>query len=183
LDQGVKKLSSDPKLIGKSAVKNVILNQLLLKMLSTMLKRIIAVLLITGAVYSTKAQTIAENKPVVETAVLKEKSFDFGKIPQGRPVTHVFQLVNKSTSPIVLENVLASCGCTTPEWSREPVPPGATTTIKVGYNAAAEGPFNKNVTIQVAGGPVETIVISGNVYRTPATSAPLNSSLTLLKNK
>lgn len=147
-----------------------------------MLKRIIVLLLLTGAVYSTNAQTVAENKPVVEKVSLKEMSFDFGKIPQGRPVTHVFSFVNKSTEPVVLENVLASCGCTTPEWSREPVAPGATSTIKVGYNSAAEGAFNKSITIQVAGGEVKTLVISGNVYRTPATSAPLNSSLTLLKN-
>ena len=147
-----------------------------------MLKRIIVLLLVTGALYSTQAQTVAENRTVVETVVLKEKSFDFGKIPQGRPVTHVFELVNKSKEPIMLENVMASCGCTTPEWSRDPIQPGATSTIKVGYNSAAEGPFNKSITIQVAGGQVQTLVITGNVYRTPATSAPLNSSLTLLKN-
>lgn len=147
-----------------------------------MLKKIIVLLLLTGAVYTIQAQTVAENRTVVETVVLKEKSFDFGKIPQGRPVTHVFELVNKSNQPIVLENVMASCGCTTPEWSREPIQPGATSAIKVGYNAAAEGNFSKSITIQVAGGQVQTLVISGNVYRTPATSAPLNSSLTLLKN-
>ena len=147
-----------------------------------MLKRIIVLLLVTGALYSTQAQTVAENRTVVETVVLKEKSFDFGKIPQGRPVTHVFELVNKSKEPIMLENVKASCGCTTPEWSRDPIQPGATSTIKVGYNSAAEGPFNKSITVQVAGGQVQTLVITGNVYRTPATSAPLNSSLTLLKN-
>ena len=147
-----------------------------------MLKRIIVLLLVTGALYSTQAQTVAENRTVVETVVLKEKSFDFGKIPHGRPVTHVFELVNKSKEPIMLENVMASCGCTTPEWSRDPIQPGATSTIKVGYNSAAEGPFNKSITIQVAGGQVQTLVITGNVYRTPATSAPLNSSLTLLKN-
>jgi hypothetical protein len=147
-----------------------------------MLKRIIVLILLTGAVHSTNAQTVAENKPVVEVLSMKEKSFDFGKIPQGRPVTHVFELVNKSTQPIVLENVLASCGCTTPEWSKEPVAPGATTQIKVGYNAAADGAFTKSITVQVAGGEVKTLLISGNVYRAPATSAPLNSSLTLLKN-
>ena len=147
-----------------------------------MLKRIIVLLLLTGAVYTVQAQTVAENRTVVETVALKEKSFDFGKIPQGKPVTHVFELVNKSAQPIMLENVMASCGCTTPEWSREPILPGATSSIKVGYNSAAEGPFNKSITIQVAGGQVQTLVITGNVYRTPATSAPLNSSLTLLKN-
>ncbi len=148
-----------------------------------MLKKIIVLLLLTGAVYTINAQTIAEERTVTETVVMKEKSFDFGKIPQGKPVTHVFELVNKSESPILLENVLTSCGCTTPEWSKEPIQPGATPKIKVGYNAASEGQFNKSITIQIAGGPVQTLVITGNVYRTPATSAPLNSSLTLLKNK
>jgi hypothetical protein len=147
-----------------------------------MLKRLIVLLLLSGAVYSVNAQTVPDNKPVVKVAELKEHSYDFGKIPQGRPVTHVFELVNKSNSPIVIENVLASCGCTTPEWPREPIQPGATASIKVGFNAAAEGAFNRNVTVQIAGGQVETIVITGTVYRTPATSAPLNASLSLLKN-
>src|SRR5690606_2273037 len=104
----------------------------------------VVLLLLSGAVYSTSAQAVAENKPVVKVAELKEKSFDFGKIPQGRPVTHVFELVNKSNSPIVIENVLASCGCTTPEWTKEAIQPGATASIKVGFNAAAEGQFTKN---------------------------------------
>lgn len=147
-----------------------------------MLKRIIVLLLLTGACYTIQAQTVAENRTVTETVVLKEKSFDFGKIAQGRPVTHDFVLVNKSSQPIMLENVLASCGCTTPEWSREPIQPGASSVIKVGYNAAAEGTFSKSITVQIAGGQVQTLLISGNVYRTPATSAPLNASLTLLKN-
>ena len=147
-----------------------------------MFKRIVVLLLLAGAFYGVQAQTVAENKPVTETLIFKEKSFDFGKIPQGRPVTHIFELVNKGTEPILLENVMASCGCTTPEWSKEPIQPGATATIKVGYNAAAEGVFSKNVNIQISGGQVQTLVISGNVYHTPATSAPLNASLTLLKN-
>ena len=179
---GVKKFQAPQKLIGKSTVKNVILKKLLSKMLSTMLKRIIVLMLLTGAVYTSNAQTVAENKPVEETIVLKEKGFDFGKIPQGRPVHHVFEVVNKSKAPVILENVLPSCGCTTPEWSKEPIQPGATSTIKVGYNAMAEGKFNKSITIQLAGGQTQVLVITGEVYHTPATPAPLNSSLALLKN-
>ncbi|HEY6899629.1 MAG TPA: DUF1573 domain-containing protein, partial [Puia sp.] len=77
----------------------------------------------------------------------KESIHNFGKIPQGRPATYTFEIVNTGATPILLDNVQASCGCTTPEWSREAIPAGATSRIKVGYNAYAEGPFNKTVTV------------------------------------
>ncbi|HTR31275.1 MAG TPA: DUF1573 domain-containing protein, partial [Puia sp.] len=69
---------------------------------------------------------------------LKENMHNFGKIPQGRPAIYTFDIVNTGTEPLRLDNVHASCGCTTPEWSREPIAPGATAQIKVGYNAYAE---------------------------------------------
>ncbi len=132
---------------------------------------------------ATKAQTNTGNivKPVPEVLQLKETGFDFGKIPQGRPVTHNFTIVNSGDTPLLLDNVQASCGCTTPEWSRDPIKPGASATIKVGYNAAAEGYFNKTITIQYNSQQSKTMVISGTVYKTPSTSAPINSSLALLK--
>ena len=119
--------------------------------------------------------------PVVETLVLKETKFDFGKIQQNRPVTHLFEITNSGKEPLKLDNVQASCGCTTPEWSRDPIQPGATATIKVGYNAASEGPFSKNISIQYNGTQTANLTISGTVYKGPATSAPVNSSITLLK--
>lgn len=130
------------------------------------------------AVYSQNAVT---TKPAIETLQLKEVSYDFGKIPQGRAVTHVFEIVNAGKEVLRLDNVQASCGCTTPEWNREPIQPGATASIKVGYNAAAEGNFNKTITIQYNANQNKTLVITGTVYKTPGTSAPANASLTLLK--
>lgn len=127
------------------------------------------------------AQNAATTKPVVDVLQLKEMSYDFGKIPQGRAVTHVFEIVNTGKEVLRLDNVQASCGCTTPEWSREPIQPGTSATIKVGYNAAAEGAFHKTITIQYNANQNKTLVISGNVYKTPGTSAPANASLTLLK--
>jgi hypothetical protein len=72
---------------------------------------------------------------------------DFGKIEQGKPVTHVFEFTNTGTDPIVLGNVQASCGCTTPDWTREPVMPGKKGTVKATFNAGSMGPFNKTVTV------------------------------------
>ena len=127
------------------------------------------------------AQTTTENASNNEVLYLKQSSHDFGKIIQGRPVTHVFELVNKGTEELRIENVQASCGCTTPEWSYTPVKPGGSTTLKVGYNSAAEGVFNKSVTIFYNGGKTKSIIITGNVFKAVPTSAPSNGSLSLLK--
>lgn len=127
------------------------------------------------------AQTTTENASNTEVLYLKQSSHDFGKIIQGRPVTHVFELVNKGTEELRIENVQASCGCTTPEWSYTPVKPGGSTTLKVGYNSAAEGAFNKSVTIIYNGGKTKSLIITGNVFKAAPTSAPSNGSLSLLK--
>lgn len=72
---------------------------------------------------------------------------DFGKIKQGVPVTHEFKFTNNTKVPLIITNVQASCGCTTPAWTREPVLPGGEGYIKATYNAAAVGAFNKTVTV------------------------------------
>jgi hypothetical protein len=119
--------------------------------------------------------------PRPEILKLKEVSYAFGTIPQGRPVNHVFTIQNIGSEPLLLENVQASCGCTTPEWSREPIAPGAEANIKVGYNAFAEGHFNKTVTIIYNNGQTKALVITGEVYKLPASSAPENASVQFLK--
>ena len=80
-----------------------------------------------------------------------EGSFKFGKIEQNKPVTHVFTFTNNGSKPAVIELASAECGCTTPEYSKEPIPRGKSSTIKVTYNAAALGAFTKRVTIKFAG--------------------------------
>ncbi|MDB5199894.1 MAG: hypothetical protein JWO92_1857 [Chitinophagaceae bacterium] len=120
---------------------------------------------------------------IPEVISLKETEYDFGKIPQGKPVTHVFTFTNTGTTPLVLDNVQASCGCTTPEWSKEPVPAGATAKINVGYNAANDGPFTKFITITYNGTQNKQVTIKGEVWKTPTTSAPENSGLGFLKNQ
>ncbi|HEY4967920.1 MAG TPA: DUF1573 domain-containing protein [Puia sp.] len=119
--------------------------------------------------------------PKEETLRLIESNYSFGKIPQGRPVIHVFTIQNVGKELLLLENVQASCGCTTPEWSREPIAPGAEAPIKVGYNAYAEGHFNKTVTILYNNGQSKALIISGEVYKLPASAAPENASVQFLK--
>ena len=99
---------------------------------------------------------------------------DFGKVPQGTPVTYDFEIKNISNAPVVVENTWASCGCTTPEKITEPILPGKTARLKVQYNAAAVAPINKDVFIKLAG--IETpksVHISGEVLSADAWAAYL----------
>lgn len=97
---------------------------------------------------------------------------DFGKIKQGVPVTTVFEIKNISNQPVVIESATAGCGCTTPEVTKEPIAPGATAKLKVGYNAAAMGHFDKPVTIKLAGvNEAKQIMISGEVLDADAYEA------------
>jgi hypothetical protein len=114
---------------------------------------------------------------------LVETEFDFSKIPQGKPVFHYFEIKNLSKEPLKLDNVQATCGCTTPEWDREPIAPGATAKIKVGYNAAAEGAFEKYISIAYNTTQSKQIKIKGTVWKAPAGSAPANESVQFLKQQ
>ena len=132
-------------------------------------------------------QAVAGSKPDAvagpEIPEVNNTVHDFGKIPQGKPVTYIFEVTNKSTAPLKISNVQASCGCTTPEWDREnAIPGGATAKITVGYNAQAEGPFSKPVTITYNDGLTKVINIKGEVWKTPAESAPANTGLNEIKN-
>jgi hypothetical protein len=125
----------------------------------------------------------AGNPIKAEPLVFKESEYDFGKIPQGKPVTHVFEVSNVGPAPLKISNVQASCGCTTPEWEKDKeIPSGSSTKITVGYNAAAEGVFTKYITVTYGDGQSKQIVIKGEVWKTPASSAPENKSVEELKN-
>lgn len=109
--------------------------------------------------------------------------YDFGKIAQHKPVYYSFKITNTGKTPLKLDNVQASCGCTTPEWSREPIAPGATADIKVGYNAAAEGPFDKSITVTYNTSQSKQIRIKGTVWKAPDGPAPSNASVNFLKQQ
>ena len=156
------------------------------------MKRILLICFVCGVGIIAKAQPAAVTPPASPAVVkptlpdalgLKETFYDFGKIPQGKPVNHVFEVSNTGSTPFKLDNVQASCGCTTPQWDKDKViDPGTNSIITVGYNAAAEGPFNKNITITYNGTQTKVIQIKGEVWKVPASPAPANTGLNDLKN-
>jgi hypothetical protein len=149
------------------------------------MKKLAIVISLFSTVLAARAQAVntggtALPRPA-DVLQLKENSHNFGKIPQGRPATYTFEIVNTGSTAMKLDNVQASCGCTTPEWSRDPIEAGATAKIRVGYNAYAEGTFSKTVTVVYNTNQTKTLTITGEVYKVPAGSAPENSSVQLLK--
>lgn len=114
----------------------------------------------------------AQEKKVDDVIKVNAEKYDFGKIKQNVPVTTSFEITNISDKPVVIENAWASCGCTTPEWPKEPIAPNGTVKLKVGYNAAALNHFDKPVTIKLAGiNETKVLTISGDVLDEAAYAA------------
>lgn len=86
------------------------------------------------------------NGPKIE---FEKTTHDFGENPQGTPVTTEFVFTNVGNAPLVLQNVKASCGCTTPNWPKEPIMPGETSKITAKYNMSKAGAFTKGITVTV----------------------------------
>src|SRR5687768_13639384 len=77
----------------------------------------------------------------------KEEAHDFGTIAEeGGPVMHEFNFTNNTNRPVKILTVQASCGCTTPAWTKEVVQPGKTGFIQASYNPKGRpGFFNKSL--------------------------------------
>jgi len=124
-------------------------------------------------IFSFFAAAILATALMAQEAVItfEKESHDFGKINEadGR-VTTVFNFKNEGMSPLVLSNVRASCGCTTPKWTREPIEPGATGAITVTYNPNGRpGKFSKTITVTSnAKEPTMRLFIKGEVIPKPA---------------
>lgn len=81
--------------------------------------------------------------------MFREESFDFGAVDEaGGPVLHEFLFTNNSGRPMRIVNVQASCGCTTPDWTKDVIAPGKTGYIQASYNPKGRpGYFNKSLTV------------------------------------
>jgi len=91
----------------------------------------------------------AQETPVAKTdsIVFDKMVHDYGTIEQGGDGNCEFTFTNTGDEPLVLSGVRASCGCTLPEWPKEPIAPGKTGVIKVKYDTRRVGPINKVVRV------------------------------------
>jgi hypothetical protein len=109
-----------------------------------------ASVVLLSAGLSARAQQ-ASQKKAEDVIKFKELTHDFGKIKQGVPVTYDFAFTNISDAPVIIESATPSCGCTTPVKPEGAIQKGKDDKITAGFNAQAVGPFNKSITVKVAG--------------------------------
>lgn len=118
--------------------------------------------------------TPAAEQPYVPTGPLTSIKFDndtydWGTVMDGQTVTHVFKFTNTGKEPLVINNAKGSCGCTVPEWPKEPIAPGKTGEIKVVFDSKGKGAAggkddSKRVTITANTEPVDTyLTIKGKI--------------------
>ena len=118
-------------------------------------------------------ETPNPNAPVMKFA---ESEFDFGNIKPDSKVRHTFTFTNTGKSPLLIEDATASCGCTTPSWTKAPVAPGAQGTMEVQFDSHGKsGIISKQVAVRANTQPsITTIVIKGNIPTDAAkSSSPL----------
>lgn len=127
------------------------------------MKKIFAGLFLTASFAFASAQTISFDKTTV----------DYGTVKNGADGQRIFTVKNTGDKPLIISKVQASCGCTTPVWSQDPIMPGKTSQIKVGYNTALVGAFTKIIEVYSndAANSRSVINIKGNVEAPAASTA------------
>lgn len=153
------------------------------------MKRIFALLSIASlGLASLSAQQInqtSQNGPVFHADKME---VDFGDVPYKGDGVREFRFRNSGSTALTITNAKGSCGCTVPEWPKEPIRPGETGIIRIKYDTSRSGPIMKTVTIttnevqsvDAAGNPVykqHTISVKGNVR-----PAPQNDALPIRNN-
>ncbi len=120
-------------------------------------------------------ESVVESGPEIE---FEKDVHDYGTIQQYGNGTYEFKFTNTGTEPLMISNAKGSCGCTVPDWPRQPIAPGESAVIKVKYDTKRVGPFGKSVTIQsnAVNSPTKTIRIKGNVEQAEDGGSPVNNS-------
>lgn len=125
-------------------------------------------ILLCGVVFLFATVTAFQTDNQAEFKFEKE-THDFGKIPQGKPVSVEFKFTNTGSEPLIISNIESVCGCTVPKYTSTPILKGQSGSITVTYNAAALAPFSKGLTIRSnAKTPVKVIYIKGEVVAASA---------------
>ncbi len=102
-----------------------------------------------------------------------EMVYDFGEIVEGEHVKYAFKFKNTGSEPLIISDAKGSCGCTVPDWPREPVAPGATSEIKIEFDSKGKGSDDgskqtKKVTVTANTNPPQTyLTITGVVKKDP----------------
>lgn len=111
------------------------------------------------------AATPAAQSGKTTTIKFDEMSYDWGKIKEGEKMTHIFKFKNTGNNDLIISDARGSCGCTVPEWPKEPIKAGKSGEIKVVFDSDHKsGTQSKTVTITANTEPSNVVLmIKGNV--------------------
>lgn len=118
--------------------------------------------------------TPSNEKPDGPLPVLafQETEFDFGTIKEGDVVEHTFTFKNTGEAPLIIQSADPSCGCTAPDWSKEPIPAGGTGYVKARFDSNGKPNLqNKTITVKANTWPQQT-VLRFKAMVTPKASQP-----------
>jgi len=118
---------------------------------------------------SPQGQEAAKPTGPTTSVVFEETSYTYGKVVDGDVVKHVYKFKNTGKEPLIISDAKGSCGCTVPQWPKDPIAPGATGEIKVEFNSKGkQGPQEKKVTVTANTNPAQSILtIKGEVTAKP----------------
>ncbi len=108
------------------------------------------------------------------TIEFEETTYDFGTVKSGEKVSHIFKFRNTGNEPLIISNAKATCGCTVPNWPKDPIPPGESGEIEVVFNTKGKSnKQNKKVTITANTNPPQSFVyVKGFVEAEPKPNNP-----------
>lgn len=148
------------------------------------MKKLVAILFFSVLSISMNSQEKTVTKVDLDAPVFKfeVETIDYGKIEKGSDGVRVFTFTNTGKSPLIVEKVKGSCGCTVPTKPEGPIMPGETGEIKVKYDTNRVGGFSKTVTITSnASEPVKRLKVKGIVLK-PETSSAVQKEKPMVSN-
>ena len=118
--------------------------------------------------------SFAQTGPKIE---FKEETINYGEVEKGKDDgIRIFEFTNTGDEPLLIKNAKSSCGCTVPEWPKEPIAPGAKAVIGVKYDTKRPGAFTKTVTITSNASATPTVLtIKGTVLPDEKAAEPTKS--------
>jgi len=108
---------------------------------------IFGIVVLFAAVSCSQTAKNSSGKPSGAVIEFETREHDYGTIPFKGDGTYEFVFKNAGKEPLVLKNVRSSCGCTVPEWPKEPINKGEKSIIKVSYNTRITGSFSKSISV------------------------------------
>ncbi len=130
-----------------------------------------------NAAITAEGATATADAPAAPTGpttamTFEETEFEFGTVAEGEKVSHTYVFENTGEEPLLISNAKGSCGCTVPDWPREPIAPGAKGEVTVEFNSSGKpGDRNQKVTLTANTNPAQTfLALKGNVTPKDAAS-------------